>query len=69
MILHVSSERGLEAVWDLFLACARNEKGHSAVGRHFILHMSRVKRVTKLFRIVFWRVPAMKRVTQLLEGI
>ena len=69
MILHVTSERGLEAVWDLFLACARNEKGHSAIGRHMILHMSRVTKMTKLFGIVFWRVSAMKRVTQLLEGI
>ena len=51
-----------------FLACVRNEKGHSAVGRHMILHMSRVKRVTKLFGISFWHVSAMKRVTQLLEG-
>ena len=50
-------------------ACARSEKGHEAVSGFAILHMSRVKRVTKLFGIVFWRVSAMKRVTQLLEGI
>jgi hypothetical protein len=50
---YVTSEKGHEAVWDHFLACVRNEKGHSAVGRHLILHMSRVKRVTKLFGIKF----------------
>ena len=69
MILHVTSERGHEAVRHRVLACVRNEKGHSAIGRHMILHMSRVKRVTKLFGISFWHVSAMKRVTQLLEGI
>ena len=50
-------------------ACARSEKGHEAVSGIAILHMSRVKRVTKLFGIVFWRVSAMKRGIQLLEGI
>ena len=49
MILHVTSERGHEAVRYCFLVCVRNENGHSAIGRHIILHMSRVKRVTKLF--------------------
>ena len=66
---YATSEKGHEVVRDNFLICVRNEKGHSAVGRHMILHMSRVKRITKLFGIVFWRVSAMKRVTQLLEGI
>ena len=55
---YVTSDKDDEADRDRFLACLRNEKGHSAVGRHMILHMSRVKRVTKLFRIVFWRVSA-----------
>ena len=50
-------------------ACARSEKGHEAVSGFAILHMSLLKRVTKLFGIVFWRVSAMKKVTQLLEGI
>ena len=54
--------------YDCF-ACARSEKGHEAVSGFAILHMSRLKRVTKLVGIVFWRVSAMKRVTQLLEGI
>ena len=48
---------------------ARSEEGHEAVSGNAILHMSRVKRVTKLLCITFWHVPAMKRVTQLLEGI
>ena len=69
MILHVTSERGHEDVRYCSLACVRNEKGHSAIGAHIILHMPRVKRVTKLFGFVFWRVSAMKRVTQLMEGI
>jgi hypothetical protein len=66
---YVTSEKGHDADRDRFLACARNEKGHSAVGGHMILHMSRVNRVMKMSGFVFWHVSAVKRVTQLLEGI
>ena len=48
--------------YDCF-TCARSEQGHGVVSGFAILHMSRMKRVTKLFGVIFGCVSAMKRVT------
>ena len=58
------SEKGHEAARDDLLDCVRSEKGHSAVSGDAIVHMSRVKRITKLFEMICRRVSAVKRGTK-----